>query len=494
MKKYLFSALAAASAASALTVECLPTHNVFYAGVEKQACLRVKVTGEAGESLNTIQFYTGKTSNPADIAQVRLYSSKLPVFSPNAPSGGDFVAQELGTTSAVGLMTFSKEGGLISFGKDGTQYLWLVYDISSTAKGNNKITAECISVTDGKGSSEATPLTMNGTVQADGVSPALPAEVYPYKYRVYPYYRFGWFSKGWGSVKIDATHFKYLTDFIIFGFTNNGTQVGGKTTGQAGVAFSEVPKVKSGVEKLRGKNDVRIIAGFDEGDQGGEGSFGSVMADAEKRNEFAVNVAGYLKENKYDGVDFDWEYPRQGQGSWYYYALFMAKLREELAGTGITISLACNPNWDMPTTPVTDQVDILNLMTYGRQYEHSTMEHVAFDMGKADANNVPRVKQVLGLPFYSKDTNQHHQGADLGYSDIVAKYPTIAPSVNTCKHPTNGSEQYFNGVNLIKQKCKHVTTNKMGGVMVWAYECDMPLSNARSLSKAMFSVIKRTKR
>ena len=49
-------------------------------------------------------------------------------------------------------------------------------------------------------------------------------------------------------------------------------------------------------------------------------------------------------------------------------------------------------------------------------------------------------------------------------------------------------------MNLIKDKCKWVKDNGYGGVMVWAYDTDVQLTHKMSLGKAMYSVLKQTKR
>jgi hypothetical protein len=52
----------------------------------------------------------------------------------------------------------------------------------------------------------------------------------------------------------------------------------------------------------------------------------------------------------------------------------------------------------------------------------------------------------------------------------------------------------FNGVNLIKDKCKWVKDNGYGGVMISAYDTDVALTHKMSLGKAMYSDIKQTRR
>ena len=79
---------------------------------------------------------------------------------------------------------------------------------------------------------------------------------------------------------------------------------------------------------------------------------------------------------------------------------------------------------------------------------------------------------------------------------MVNAYPNLSPSVNQASMTTsNGTTMHsFNGVNLIKEKCQWVKDNGYGGVMIWAYDTDVQLTHKMSLGKAMYSVLKQTKR
>ena len=59
---------------SAATAEARYTHGLFYPGLQRQAVLQLKITGEPGEKITAITFTSGSTSRPSDIRQVRLSS------------------------------------------------------------------------------------------------------------------------------------------------------------------------------------------------------------------------------------------------------------------------------------------------------------------------------------------------------------------------------------------------------------------------------------
>ena len=482
MKTRIFSFLAAAatalaalaaSAGAAPSLEVLPVESVFYAGTPTQVCLRLKVTAKQGESLCSLQFSTADCTRLADLSGVHLYSSKqAPFFSPHC-SDASLRADKLASsnTAAAGTVYFNTTVNL----QEGDNYLWLVYDLASTARGNDLITAQCLSVTDGTGQ----------LVQPTNSAPQSEAKVFPFKYRIAPYYRPKWITTGWDGGLLNATHFKYMTDFIFFGYSTSGTSIAAQWDASGDINTVALEKVK----KWRGKSASGIILGLKNG-----GDLASVMADSAQREELANNLVACVKENDFQGVNIDWEYPKSA-ANWRNLAYFLASLREKLAGTGTTLSLAIDVNYDPPPAEVWDQADYLCMMTYDRPGQHSTMEHAKSDIAKTRGWGVPNPRIILGLPFYSNEVdNPRNWDQQKGYNYILRNFPTLSANVNTFRDPSSGKNHYFNGATLIKQKCKYAIQQKIGGVMIWCYDNDVPLTNPRSLGKAMYSVIKQTKR
>ena len=484
----------------AITVETRPTHGVFYAGLEKQVCLQIQVKAddsEAGQKISALSFTTGKSSKKTDIAKARLYKSSRNYFTLNTGDGDTTIkAAQVGEVVATsGSGTFSNPDVTL---QAGTNYLWLVYDIASNAKGNNKIDGVCTSVT--VGGAEVKPVAKLGTY----VKKRVYGTVYPFKHRVVPYYRTKWIL-GWSAHSLTSTHFKSYTDFIHFGFSlnndgevvpqwdarDNGTEESGNENNAAALTL---------LKDVRGTAKCRIIAGLGHVD-GGLSTFYRSCSNREEMRAVARNIAKLLVENDYDGVDIDWEYPGDGGydagQDWQYHTYLLADLREELAGTGKSISIAATVFYKMPWHEVSDQVDFLNTMSYDSQEAN----HASMWLFQNDCRNhchsylkMPKVKIVGGLPFYS---NKQGTIADqVGWAGIVSQIPNLSPSAN--EGNLNGGSgltmHSFNGPNLIKEKAKWVKSNGYGGVMIWSCDNDLPLTHKMSLGKALFSVLKQTKR
>ena len=482
-------------AAFGLTIEALPTHGVFYAGLAAQPCLRVKVHAAEGEKLSQLSFGAGGSAKGA-ISAAWLYHSSAPFFSLLAE--GEAAASKVAKSSTApgtGNMVF-KTGGIKL--QEGDNYFWLVYDIASAAKGGDKICGVLKGATNGQGA-EITPAKgRNGTTRADGKTPATPALVYPFKYRVAPYVR-PKFACGSHREMFTAAHLRQMTDFIVFGYTHAGPRIAPAHDALQGEK-DLAPDCLALARELRGSGcPTRILAGFSCNEA--KNPMSGIMHDAEKRRTLARNMAALVTENGYEGIDIDWEYPRENarfkpHATWRKFAVFLAELRAELAGTGASISIAVTTRYDAPNIEVLEGVDFINSMSYGRPGEHSTKAAAQEDVDFLLKRKVPPAKIVLGLPFFSRDTKpKHTDHGGHGYSSILAWFPNIAPSRNQFTHPQTGDRHFFNGPDLIRDKCKtFVLRQGIGGVCIWAFDTDVPLSHPKSLSKALYSVIRQAPR
>lgn len=476
-----------AAAAQALTVETRQTHGVFYAGLERQALMQIKVSGEPGEQISGMAFSLGETEHAADIKRARLFTSgQNPGFAPNAQGGNK--ATELDKSGIKdGKFSFDRVIKL----EAATTYLWLAYDIASNAGANNRIDAVCELVrTD---SAEVVPVLKCG----EAVKKPRAARVFPFTHRIVPYYRPRW-VKGWGNaaeaVHLTPEHFKCFTDIVHFAYTvNHAGEVTQQWVGEGADASTVVEEALAEIKRLKGKSASRLIAGFGHMDE----PMTAVTANPETRRTLARNMAAWVISRGYRGVDIDWEYPDTPE-QWQNFGAFLAELREELAGSATSISMAASVTYKVPIIYTTDQLDFLMTMSYDDlAAEHSSMWRFQNDANKClNDFRMPKQRIVVGLPFYSNEkgklTVQH------GYSQIRSWYPNLPPGVNHFisknEDGSNGPEHSFNGPALIKEKCSWLKKNRFGGVMIWAYDTDVKLTHKASLARAMYSVLKQKKR
>ena len=471
-------------AAHAATVEARHTHGVFYPGLRNQPVLQLKVSGAPGERIKAVRVNLGKSSSKDDISQVRLLCSgdwngftcntgKLAVEQDKAKPGKDSVV--LKTKIELG---------------NSPQYLWISYDLVPGAKRNARVDAQCSAVLMSDGS-----VVEPEEVMADGLKARVMGRVYPFPYRVVPYYRPRW-VKGWGNaeeaVHLTPAHFNLFTDLVHFAYsvTAEGEinyQWAGEGVDPKVVADDALAELK----RLRkeGKARSKLLAGFGHMDD----PMTKAVQHPDTRRKLARNMAQWAIKRGYGGIDIDWEYPDSWQ-EWEQFGYFLADLREELAGSGLSISIAASVTYKIPNYWTTDQLDFLMTMSYDDTAEqHSSMWRFQGDANKClNDFHMPKPRIVVGLPFYSNQqntlTNQY------GYAQIIGWYPNIKPSENYFRvknaDGTDGPMHSFNGVNLIVDKCKWLKQQKFGGVMIWAYDTDVPMKHRASLARAMYSVIR----
>ena len=471
-----------------VTVEMRHTHGVFYPGVKQQAILQLKITGEPGEKITKLEFSDGKTTQTSDIQMAYL-----------STSGGwngytlntNKLAQEKGKAKPdkKGKFSFDVE---IEIGSEPVYY-WLSYNLGRGAKRGSLIDALCTRVTLADGSTVKPKLK-----RAAALKERVAGRIYPFPYRVVPYYRPRW-VKGWGNAKeavhLTPEHFNLFTDLVHFAYTVSAEgdvqyQWAGEGADPQVVSDEALAEIKRLHNEAKAKS--LLLAGFAHMDE----PMTQAVATPETRRKLARNMATWAIERGYNGIDIDWEYP-DTHDQWVNFGLFIADLREELAGSAFSISIAASVTYKVPIYDVTDQLDFLMTMSYDDLADqHSSMGRFQGDAHKClNDFHMPRQRVVIGLPFYSNQKGT--LSTQYGYSQIISWYPRIKPTENEFQSKNQdgspGLMHSFNGPQLIAEKCRWMKQEKFGGVMIWAYDTDVKLSHRASLAKAMYKVVRQPK-
>lgn len=263
---------------------------------------------------------------------------------------------------------------------------------------------------------------------------------------------------------------------------------------------------------------------------GGAGAqnFSNAAQSAAARQKFARSCIAFLKQNYFDGIDVDWEFPKNAEEKQNYAAL-LAELRAQLdvlskadnARYRLTIAAPAGPNqyagvaWDQ----IARDLDWINLMTYDFAGPWSALTGLnaplyasATDPAKtksAQAYNghaavqayigagVPPDKIVFGVPFYgrgwkevSRANNglfQKYNGIPQGtrsggafdYRDLKKNYlPTFtrfwddAAQVPWLYNPATQVLISYDDPESLARKAEYVVAHKLGGVMIWEISTD----------------------
>ena len=473
------------SVAEGVTVEMRHTHGVFYPDVKQQGILQLKITGEPGEKISRLEFSDGKTTSTSDIQMAYLSTS------------GNWNGYTLNTSKLAvekGSAKPDKKGKFsfdvsIEAGPEPVYY-WISYNLKKNAKRGNRIDALCTSVTLEDGSTVKPKLK-----RAKALKKRVIGRIYPFPYRIVPYYRPRW-VKGWGNAKeavhLTPAHFNLFTDLVHFAYTVSAEgdvqyQWAGGGVEPKVVADEALAEIK----RLHKDADAAslLLAGFAHMDD----PMTTAVANPETRRRLAHNMATWAIERGYDGIDIDWEYP-DSYDQWVNFGLFIADLREELAGSAMSVSIAASVTYKVPIFDVTDQLDFLMTMSY----DDLGPQHASMQRFQGDANlcvekfHMPKPRIVVGLPFYSNEQGKLTE--QFGYSTIVGWYPNLSPAENTVRSKKQdgspGPVHSFNGPQLISEKCRWMKQQKFGGVMIWAYDTDVKLGHRASLAKAMFKIVR----
>ncbi|KIH54844.1 glycosyl hydrolase, family 18, partial [Ancylostoma duodenale] len=191
---------------------------------------------------------------------------------------------------------------------------------------------------------------------------------------------------GWGTREATVDQIRLLTH-VIFAF------VATYPDGSIGFgAVSDEPNQDDAVQAEQRFTDLRRKARianagvkifFAVGGWGNSQHFSTIAADRKKRAKFVDQVADFLRNQRIDGIDIDWEYPVTGgakegvPADKQNYILLLKELRERLTKLAteldrdvpyeITIASAAGewnikPGYDLKS--VTQYVDFINVMTY----------------------------------------------------------------------------------------------------------------------------------
>lgn len=254
-------------------------------------------------------------------------------------------------------------------------------------------------------------------------------------------------------------------------------------------------------------------------------NFSDAVLTPERQQIFAQSAVDIMNKYNLDGIDIDWEYPAmEGDVGNIFrpedkqnYTLMFAAIREKLDAleqetdkkylltTAVGGSLDFIKNTEMDKA--SQYLDYVNVMTYDSQSTTKAIHHTNLSPSdKYSPSNsaetaikgyieagVPAQKLVMGIAFYGR-IYKIKEGSEKGLGDPIVKqvegkgYTYIKDSLvnkneyfrywdETAKAPYlynfyKGIFVTYDDEEAVREKCKYVTNNGMGGVMFWEYSSD----------------------
>ena len=201
------------------------------------------------------------------------------------------------------------------------------------------------------------------------------------------------------------------------------------------------------------------------GGWGKSDNFKHVSLDPKVRKKFISTIVKFVKHYELDGVDYDWEHPKNKEEEKAYELLI-----KETAEQGIKVSMAA-AGWQKFTPEVFKHLFAVNLMSYDHPEEHSTVKSAQADINDFVKMGCPPEKINLGVPFYGRHVKNRK-----------------AKSYNTLKVIDKSSDiidgYYFNNLETLRKKVSLLKKKKLSGIMIWEIEQDdKNLTLLKSLSK-----------
>ena len=288
------------------------------------------------------------------------------------------------------------------------------------------------------------------------------------------------------AADLNSEDFNIITDLIIFECATFNSK------GEVEYDEAKMERVMSAVRTVIGDRDIHITLNL----LGPRGNTDSddwkkqmKVQSAEHNKAFKSeilekNILEVLEKYDFDGVHFDYEYPITSN-AWYYFNKFLVSLRAYLRDE-YTLGVALS-TWNVSlTSGAISAIDTLELMTYDyvdANGKHATYEDTVTQIKKLKYKGVPVGKINVGLPFYSRPKDMSPY-----WYDFIDCYDKM--NRNGWYHCDEiNKDCWFNTSEVISQKTEYAINNGFGGVMIWHYSCDLPLSHEDSLLRAIGEMV-----
>lgn len=250
------------------------------------------------------------------------------------------------------------------------------------------------------------------------------------------------------------------------------------------------------------------------GGWGQSDGFAPISESKSSREIFITNILELCDQYGYDGVDIDWEYPQNitEKNNLNLLVYEMDSIFYE-HDNNLLITMA------IPTSGWTGQwydfnflknyVDFFNAMTY--DYHGSWSSHVGhnsplYNSPPSDIDGscqsginyltitrqIPKNQLNMGIPFWGKLYNASNLNLPFDGNVVDKWYSEIAVLIESnnwnyywdeiakCPYLININEEQiitYDNTESIKEKCKYIKENELGGVMIWALGYDVVNGN-----------------
>ncbi len=305
-----------------------------------------------------------------------------------------------------------------------------------------------------------------------------------------------WFNGGWPHY--DSTAMNYVDEVVIFAVAPDASTGGIQTFSHDAeknhttyIRASDKPGLTTEMitTLVNHANAQKVLTTLGINGMGKkEASFNQLVIQGNQK-KFAENVLALCQKHGISGVDVDYEHPKSAEDVEYLGAIFTA-LHKTLSPHNIRITGAFgvkNPHGKDFLAKYHHLLDQINVMSY-----KATFNGFVQRLQGLDALNIPRDKVFAGIAFYGKDGKAKYS---MDYRDIVSHPDYTKPlDIYHLSDPRDSSKNlrlvsYSSDETLIK-KLTYLRQKHYAGVMIWALNHDLPMSDPRARLPFVYKLAK----
>lgn len=181
--------------------------------------------------------------------------------------------------------------------------------------------------------------------------------------------------------------------------------------------------------------------------------FPKMTATKAHRSVLIQKLKEVCRQNKFGGIDFDWEHPNGGT-ELANYADLVRETKAAFRSFGGIVTVA-QAAWQDLGREVYMHADRIHLMAYDHAFPQATYAKSKADVERLIGFGCPVSKIALGLPFYGRNRERVART----YAEIVARHRVPESDI---------ADGYAcNGPGTIKAKIAFARQRRLAGIMIW---------------------------
>lgn len=244
--------------------------------------------------------------------------------------------------------------------------------------------------------------------------------------------------------QVDIEQMKGVTDLVYFGLTP--TKDGHLP--EAAIDDATIAKLQS----IKSKLECRLLICI--GGWNRSAGFPTLAKEESSRATFVSEVLAFCRQHKFDGVDYDWEHPKD-QEELTAYSQLISETAAAFADDKMIVTVA-QAGWQDIDKEAYSSLDRVHLMAYDHGFPHATVAKAKADVERLIDWGCPANKIALGVPFYGRN----REGDAKAYRRLI--------ELESFDPESDELDGYaFNGPRTIEQKLEFIEKTGLAGIMIW---------------------------